>query len=80
MAQTIKIRKESVGKIAYALFDDHAENSPIIECEVWGKVIFVDDKQVVIRSWNCVGFAENDQNHEHFSIVRSAIKKFRILK
>jgi hypothetical protein len=76
----MKISKSNVGKIAHVVFDDHAENSTIIRCEVWGKVIHVDDSQIVIRSWNCVDMPNDDSNHEHFSLVKSAIKHFKVLR
>lgn len=76
----MKITKRHVGKIVECTFDDHAMNSPLIDCTVWGQVVYVDDKCLVVRAWRCNGMPEGDSNHENFTILKVAVKAFRVLK
>jgi len=76
----MKITKRHIGKIVECTFDDHAMNSPLIECTVWGQVVYVDDKCLVVRSWRCNGMADGDSNHENFTVLKVAVKEFRVLK
>jgi hypothetical protein len=62
------------------VFDDHAQNGAIIQCEVYGKLVHVDKMQIIVRSWECSGLPDTDSNHEHYSIVKSCIKEFRVLR
>ena len=80
MATAIKVSKRSIGSVVDVIFWDHAQNGQVIKCRVWGKLKHVDDKQIIIRSWECSDMPDNDTNHEHFSIVKSCIIAFKILK
>jgi hypothetical protein len=76
----MKITKRHLRKIVDVTFDDHASGGPIIPCRVWGRMVYLDDKQIIIRSWECDPNDDTDHNHEHFSIVKSAIKVFKVLR
>ena len=75
----MKISKRRLGKIVEVVFDDHAMNSPIIECCVWGKLIHIDEKCIVVKSWECDKENHADPNNEMFTILRSAISSFKAL-
>ena len=76
----MKITKKHLNKIVDVIFDDHAMNSQVIECRVWGKLVHIDDKQIIVKSWECNQEDHADPNNELFSIVKSCIKSFRTLK
>lgn len=76
----VKITKKALKHPVEVVFIDHAMNSAIIECIVFGRLVALTDEQIIVRSWECVGMEDTDTNHEHFAIVRTAIKKFRVLR
>lgn len=74
-----KPTKSSVGKFCTVIFADHAMNNPVIECQVWGKLVHVDEKQIVVRAWECRGQGL-ESNNENFSLLISTISSFKIIK
>lgn len=80
MGKTMKITKRHINKVVEVVFDDHAQNSPLIECTVWGLLVYADDKCIGVRTWRCNDMPDNDGNHENFTILRVAIKSFKTLK
>jgi len=76
----MRVFKRSIGSIVECTFDDHAMNAAVIECTVWGKLVHVDAKQIIIKSWECDKENHADPNNENFAIVKSCIKRFKILR
>jgi len=61
-------------------FFDHAHGTKrLVPCTVYGQVLKVTKKKVVVESWVCEGDAAcQDANNERFVIVRAAIKKVKV--
>jgi hypothetical protein len=62
-----------VGKIVQVFFWDHALGDDLFECAMFGVLVEETDTALKIRYWHCVGVEEEDSNHEHGFILKSAI-------
>lgn len=71
-----------LGQVVHLVFDDHCmggkPGEPIV-CEVFGRIVEKNEKYVTVASWLEYG-GKVDDNSETFTIVRSTIKKVRVLK
>lgn len=72
--------KKLLGKLVFVRFDDHAEGEEIFKCVVFGAVVFEDEKVIRIRNWHCEEKPDDNFNHEHYSILKSAIVSVSELK
>jgi hypothetical protein len=75
-----KITKSAIGKPVEVVFLDHAMNMAAIECVAYGRLVAMNDTQLIVRAWHCQGMHDTDSNHEQFAILRVAIKRFRVLR
>lgn len=77
----MKISKKHIGKIVNVVFLDHAMRQDLVVCEVWGRLVFVDDDSIIVRFWESdSGKDPHDSNHEICSIIISTIKKYRVMR
>lgn len=64
------------GDVVAVRFLDHALGEEAFDCEVFGVLVFEDEKLIRIRYWHCHDKADDDTNHEHIVIIKSAITHF----
>jgi len=72
------------GNIVRIVFDDHCAHSEeaaeVLPCEVIGRVVAFDRKQIILRTWGCPDNLIYDINSDGYTILRSAITKLTILR
>jgi oligoendopeptidase F len=72
----------TAGDVIRLTFWDHVQNSSnLLKCSVYGKVLKVGQKKVVVESWTCHAKdkATVETNSERFAIIRSTIVEYEIL-
>jgi len=65
-----------IGDVIEVQFVDHVEDSHrLMHTTVWGRVIKISSKRLVVRSWE----AEGKHNCKDWAIVRSTIESVSVL-
>lgn len=77
-------KKKFLGQLVKVTFDDHytakEPDDDDMECWALGKVVSITAKKIRLRHWHANGDADGSTNHEFIVIIKSTIKKIRILK
>lgn len=79
MAESMIQPGKYIGRIIEVEFLDHVwgERKDIYTCRVWGKLIDVDDKQIILQVWES-DISQIDES-EFTNLVKSAIVAIRPL-
>ena len=74
-------RRVKTGDQVRVTFYDHSEggNAEPVQCTVWGKIVKLDRRYMIVESWHCHESEESDNRHR-FALVRSAITEQTVLR
>lgn len=76
----MRLSHSMIGRIFHVVFMDHSENvGRTVQCEVFGRLVSYDRKEIVIRSWNVLD-PEVQHNNTDYAICRKVIDKCNMLE
>ena len=65
-----------IGSVLEVRFMDHVEDGhKLLPCTVWGRLIKVTSKALVVRSWE----ADGRHNSKDWAIARSTVRSLHVL-